>query len=148
MKRRFVLAAAALLLGSAALKAAPTAAAPLRVASMTLTADEILVEILPPGRLVAVTRFADDPGSSNVVGRVPPSVARFPRADLERLVALGPDLVVVSQYTDADFLGQLEKSGMRFYRMEGLDSLAGFREAILSLRPAGVVRVGSPPGAR
>lgn len=133
MKRRFVLAAAALLLGSAALPAAPTAAAPLRVASMTLTADEILVEILPPGRLVAVTRFADDPGSSNVVGRVPPSVARFPRADLERLVALGPDLVVVSQYTDADFLGQLEKSGMRFYRMEGLDSLAGFREAILSL---------------
>jgi iron complex transport system substrate-binding protein len=105
----------------------------MRVASLNLTADEILVEILPPARLVAVTRFADEKGTSNVVGRVPPAVARFPRADLERLVALAPDLVVVSQYTDADVLRQIEKSGMRWHRMEGLDSLAGFREAILSL---------------
>jgi iron complex transport system substrate-binding protein len=111
---------------------------------MTLTADEILVELLPPGRLCAVTRFADDPGSSNVAGRVPPSVLRFPRADLERLVALAPDLVVVSQYTDADFLRQLEKSGIRSYRMEGLESLAGFRAAILGLGKA----VGEEEGAR
>jgi iron complex transport system substrate-binding protein len=109
------------------------AAAPRRVASMNLTADEILVEILPPGRLVAVTRFADEAGTSNVVGRVPPEVARFPRADLERLVALAPDLVVVSQYTDADVLRQIEKSGIRWHRMEGLETLAGFRESILSL---------------
>jgi iron complex transport system substrate-binding protein len=130
VRRSFLLAAAALLVtGGAAVTAAP----PLRVASLNLTADEILVEILPEGRLVGVTRFADEPGTSNVVGRVPPGVPRLARADLERLVALGPDLVVVSQYTDADVLSQLEKSGMRWHRMEGLDSLAGFREAILSL---------------
>jgi iron complex transport system substrate-binding protein len=100
---------------------------------MNLTADEVLVEILPPGRLVAVTRFADEKGTSNILGRVPPDVARFPRADLERLVALAPDLVVVSQYTDADFLRQIEKSGIRWHRMEGLESLDGFRASILSL---------------
>ena len=130
MRRLFLVVVVALLVTRGA---APLAGPPVRVASMNLTADEILVEILPPGRLLAVTRFADDPGSSNVAGRVPPSVIRFPRADLERLVALAPDLVVVSQYTDADFLGQIEKSGMRWHRMEGLDSLAGIREAILSL---------------
>jgi len=130
VKRLFLVAVVALLVSKGA---AAGAGPPARVASMNLTADEILVEILPPGRLLAVTRFADDPGSSNVAGRVPPSVIRFPRADLERLVALAPDLVVVSQYTDADFLGQIEKSGIRWHRMEGLDSLAGIRDAILSL---------------
>jgi iron complex transport system substrate-binding protein len=128
--RRFLVIVAALLLARGA---AVQAAAPQRVASMNLTADEVLVELLPPGHLVAVTRFADEAGTSNIVGRVPPEVARFPRADLERLVALRPDLVVVSQFTDADFLRQVEKSGIRWHRMEGLESLAGFRESILSL---------------
>jgi iron complex transport system substrate-binding protein len=41
--------------------------------------------------------------------------------------------VVVSEYTDADFLRLLEKSGLRHYRMSGLSSLAGIRAAILDL---------------
>lgn len=115
-----------------------TAAAepPRRVASLNLTADELLVEMLPPGRLVAVTRWADDPEMSNVAGRVPAAAVRLPRADLERLIALRPDLVVVSEYTDADFLHLLEKSGLRQHRMSGLSSLPGIRAAILSLGQA------------
>jgi iron complex transport system substrate-binding protein len=120
------------LLPGPALAAGP----PPRVASMNLTADEILAEILPAERLVAVTRFADEQGTSNVVGRIPAAVLRFPRADIERLVALAPDLVVVSEYTDADFLRLLERSGLRVYRMRGLDSMAGFRQAILDLGAA------------
>ena len=61
-----------------------------RVASLNLAADEVLVELLPPGRLVSVTKWADDPETSNIVGRVPPSVFRFEKADMEQLVALRP----------------------------------------------------------
>jgi len=118
-------------------------AKPQRIASLNLTADEILVEIVPPQRLVAATRAADDPESSSIVGRIPPSVPRFFRADLERLVALRPDLVVVSEYTDADFLRALERSGLRYHRMQGLDSMAGFRAALVALGEA----VGEPEGA-
>lgn len=117
--------------------------APRRVASINLSADEVLVDILPPGRLVSVTRWADAPGTSNVVGRVPPSVHRFVKADMEQLVALRPDLVVVSEYTDADFLKQLERSGLRVHRMLGLSTLAGVRGAILDLGRA----VGEPTAA-
>jgi len=124
--------------------AASEAAKPRRVASLNLTADEVLLEILPRGRLVAVTRFADEVGTSNIVGRVTSEVARFPRADLERLVALAPDLVVVSEFTVADVLRQIEQSGIRWHRMEGLDSLAGFRESMLSLGRA----VGEEKAAR
>jgi iron complex transport system substrate-binding protein len=120
-----------------ALLAAPAAAAadtpPRRVASLNLAADEVLAEILPAERLVAVTRFVDEPGTSNALGRIPPSVPRLPKADLERIVALSPDLVVVSEYTDADFLELLARSGLRYHRMRGLRSLEGIRAAILDL---------------
>jgi iron complex transport system substrate-binding protein len=124
---------------SAAVAAAPP---PARVASLNLTADEVLVEILPPARLVAVTSIADQPGTSNIVGRVPPGVPRL-RADLERVLSLAPDLVIVSEYTDADFLHLLETSGVRSHRMEGLRSLAGIRAAVLELGRA----VGEPEAA-
>jgi iron complex transport system substrate-binding protein len=129
--RGFAVAAALLALLIPRARAADTA--PRRVASINLSADEILAEILPQERLVGVTRFADEQGTSNIVGRIPPSVFRFQKADMERLVALAPDLVVVSEYTDADFLKLVERSGMRWHRMEGLNSIAGVREAILGL---------------
>jgi len=123
------------LLAAAALPPGARAATPKpqRVASINLSADEVLVTILPSERLVAVTRWADVPGTSNVVGRVPPAVHRFAKADLEQLVALRPDLVAVSEYTDADFMKQLERSGLRVHRMLGLGTLAGVRGAILDL---------------
>jgi iron complex transport system substrate-binding protein len=125
--------AAALVAACTATAAAAAPPVPRRVASLNLAADEVLVEILPPDRLVAVTSFADERGTSNVVGRVPPGVARFPKADLERLVALAPDMVVVSEYTDADVLRLIETSGIRVYRMQGLQTLAGYRQAVLDL---------------
>jgi len=106
---------------------------PHRVASLNLSADEVLSAILPPGRLVSVTRWADVQGTSNVVGRVDPRVHRFVKADMEQLVALRPDLVVVSEYTDADFLKLVERSGLRVHRMLGLHTLPGIRGAILDL---------------
>jgi ABC-type Fe3+-hydroxamate transport system substrate-binding protein len=121
---------------AASIDPAAAAAPPKRVASLNLTADEVLVEILPPARLLAVTAFADEKGTSNVVGRVPPSVTRLPKADLERLIALQPDLVVVSEYTDPDFLYLLERSGLRYHRMQGLRDLPGYRKAILDLGAA------------
>ena len=100
---------------------APAADAPRRVASINLSADEILVRD-PAARAARRRHRASrtSAGTSNIVGRVPASVFRFQKADMERLVALAPDLVIVSEYTDADFLRLLERSGMRWHRMEGL----------------------------
>jgi len=119
------------------------AQSPQRVASLNLTSDEILADILPLPRLVAVTALVDEPGTSNAVGRVPKTIARFPKVDVERLIALRPDLVVVSEYTDADVLRALERSGLRVHRMVGLDSLTGIRRALLDLGAA----VGEPAKA-
>ena len=87
----------------------------------------MLAEILPFERLVGVTRFVDEKGTSNVVGRIPPTVFRFPKADMEVLLSRRADMVVISEYTDADFRVLVEHSGMRTHRMVGLDSLDGIR---------------------
>jgi iron complex transport system substrate-binding protein len=112
---------------------AQTKAPPQRVASLNLASDEILADILPISRLVAVTALIDEAGTSNAVGKVPKTVARFPKVDVERLISLRPDLVVVSEYTDADVLRALRQSGLKVHRMTGLDSLSGFRKALLDL---------------
>jgi iron complex transport system substrate-binding protein len=117
---------------------------PQRIASLNLAADEILVDLVAPERLVAVTASADDPATSNIAGRVPKGTARFRRAVMERLIALRPDLVVVYEYNDADFLRLLERSGLRVHRMAGQDSLPGIRQAILDLGHA----VGADEAAR
>lgn len=145
MRRRVLaLALLAALLSAGPAIAQGSAPKPQRVASINLSADEVLVAILPLERLVSVTRWADAEGTSNVVGRVPKGVHRFVKADMEQLVALRPDLVVVSEYTDADFMKQLERSGLRVHRMLGLSTLAGVRGAILDLGRA----VGEDEAAR
>ncbi|MET0554972.1 MAG: ABC transporter substrate-binding protein [Vicinamibacteria bacterium] len=126
-----------------ALSASAQAQVPQRVASLNLAADEVLAEILPPARLVGVTALVDEQGTSNAIGRVPASVTRFPKADLERLLSVRPDLVVVSEYTDADFLKLLERSGVRHHRMQGLSTLSGMRAAVLALGDV----VGARPAA-
>jgi iron complex transport system substrate-binding protein len=80
---------------------------------------------------------------STGAGRGPATAVRLPRADLERIIALRPDLVVVSEYTDADFLRLVEKSGLRYHRMSDLDTLPGIRAAIVDLGRA----VGTPDAA-
>jgi iron complex transport system substrate-binding protein len=142
MKRPLVMVMVACLalLGSVAIAATPAVARPAaparRIASLNLSADEILVELVSTDRLVAVTAFADDPAMSTVVGRIPKSITRVTHAQLERLVALQPDLVIVSDFSDADFLHMLSVSGLRYHRLGGLESLTGIRSAIQSLAEA------------
>jgi iron complex transport system substrate-binding protein len=114
---------AAIALAAAAAGARPTAPPrpspppPARIASLNLAADEILIELVPADRLVMVTSFADDPENSNIVGRIPAGIPRISRAKMERLVEVHPDLAVVSQYSEADFLHLLSESGVAHHRV-------------------------------
>jgi iron complex transport system substrate-binding protein len=73
--------------------------APRRVASLTVTTDDILTRLLPPERIAAVTRFADDPTIEAGAGRAPATAARIRGIDPEGLIALEPDLIFVAHYT-------------------------------------------------
>jgi iron complex transport system substrate-binding protein len=74
------------------------AAPPRRIASLTVTADEILTAIAEPERIAAVTHFADDPSIELGAARTPRAAARIWGIDPERLISLEPDIVFVAHY--------------------------------------------------
>jgi len=74
----------------------------------------VLLELVDPARLVAVTAFAADPAISNVTekaGRVPRKLTM----NVEVLVSLKPDLLFAANWTEADKVKQLRDAGIPVY---------------------------------
>jgi len=89
-------------------------AKPVRIASLTMFTDEVLLDLVEPSRLVAVTMFAADPAISNVVDKAKGIPNRL-AMNVEVLVALAPDLVFVANWTEADKVKQLRDAGIQVY---------------------------------
>jgi len=126
-----------LLFSSADLASAETAPAPdsgkqppQRIISLTLGTDEILLSLVDPKRIVAITAYAADPGISNVTelaGKVP---NKLKNVGLETIVALQPDLVLAATYTSADVLDQLKSIGVPVITLRFFSTLKGIKENI------------------
>ena len=91
--------------------------------STYLAADEIQASLVPPGRMAAVSVFADDPVVSNVAGLYPRGVARV-RAQVEAILSLAPDLVCVAGYSDADGLRLEIGAGLPVLRWSRFETFA------------------------
>lgn len=95
-----------------------------RIASLTVTADEILTSIVQPERIVAVTHFADDPAIAASAGRAPKGAARIAGVNPERVLSLEPDLVFVAHYTLDDAVRVLSSSRIPVVRLSKTHSFA------------------------
>jgi iron complex transport system substrate-binding protein len=92
------------------------AARPVRIVSLTLATDEILLGLVDPGRLQGVTTFAVDPAIANVAE----SAAGIPHKlemNVETILSLSPDLVLVASWSDAGPVRQLRDAGVPVYLM-------------------------------
>jgi iron complex transport system substrate-binding protein len=89
-------------------------AKPERIASLTLFTDEILLELVDVSRLVAVTTFGADADVSNVADKVAAVPNKMTLA-VEPVLALKPDLVFVSSWSEADKVKQLRDAGVAVY---------------------------------
>jgi cobalamin transport system substrate-binding protein len=102
---------------------------PRRIISLTLPTDEILLSLVEPSRILALTPFAADPGISNVSAEA----SRVPRAmtlSVEPIVALHPDLVFAASWSDAAPIGQLRAAGVPVYLIASATSVAAVEEKI------------------
>jgi iron complex transport system substrate-binding protein len=104
-------------------------APPDRIVSVYLASDEILAALVAPARLAAVSIFADDPGSSNCLGVYPPPraapwIARV-RGEAEEILALRPDLVFVTNFTDDGTVRLLDGAGVPVVRFTDWASFDG-----------------------
>jgi iron complex transport system substrate-binding protein len=107
-------------------------ARPVRIVSLTLATDEMLLDLVEPGRLQGVTTFATDPAISNVADRaavVPHKLA----VNVETILSLSPDLVLVANWSDAGPVQQLRDAGVPVYLMASGLTIASIEQKITRL---------------
>jgi len=104
-------------------------AKPVRIVSLTLPTDEILLSLVDSSRILALTTLAADPAVSNVsaqASRVPHSMT----LSVEPIIALHPDLVFAASWSDAAPIGQLRSAGVPVYQIASATSVAAVEDEI------------------
>ena len=85
-------------------------AAPQRIVSLNLCADELVLRLAAPGAVKSVTWLARDPAFSNVAALA--HTVPVNRGLAEDIVPLAPDLVIVGAYTTRTAVGLLRRLGV------------------------------------
>lgn len=102
---------------------------PQRVISVNIASDEILLGLIPPTRIAALSYLSTEPGISHIV-EAAKAVSVKIRAQTEPIVALQPDLVLVPDWLPAEFPLALRDAGMPVYVFKTAGSIADIRRNI------------------
>jgi iron complex transport system substrate-binding protein len=115
---------------------------PQRIVSLTMFSDEVLLELVGPQRLLAVTSFAADAAVSNISQRIAGIRHRL-GMHAEVILSLRPDLVVVANWSDAGAVAQLRAAGLPVYLSSSATSVQEVRDRIRAMaRVVGEERAG------
>ncbi|MGW9820285.1 iron complex transport system substrate-binding protein [Methylorubrum extorquens] len=128
MPSRTILALSALLAAVPVAHAAGTAEAPVRVVSMNLCADELVLRLADRDQVLAVTYLARDPRGSTVAGEA--AGVPVTRGLTEEVVALRPDLVIAGAFTTRATVGMLKRVGAPVLELGVPTDLDGVRAQI------------------
>jgi iron complex transport system substrate-binding protein len=94
-------------------------APPKRIVSLEYEIDEYLYRIVPPSRVVGVSRYAYEKNASNVLAQV--HAYRPPVAgDIETVLRLEPDLVLAAARSRPAMVQALMQAGVRVFRLPTL----------------------------
>jgi iron complex transport system substrate-binding protein len=108
------------------------ASRPVRIISLTLATDEMLLGMVDPRRLLGVSVFAVDPAISNVADRA----AEIPHKldlNVETILSLRPDLVFVADWSDAGPVRQLRDAGVPVYLITSGVTISSIEQKITRL---------------
>ncbi len=109
------------------------AAKPQRIISLTISADEILLGLVGPERIAAVTYLADEPEISNIAGRVQTIAARVHGNEPEHLLALQPDLIIAADFMKPEMIQTLRDLHLQVYVYHTPDNLQQIKARIRDL---------------
>ncbi|UJR81574.1 ABC transporter substrate-binding protein [Sandaracinus amylolyticus] len=104
---------------------------PSRIVSLTLPADEIVLALVSPDRVLALEAYVDDAQASNVVADARAVRGRMHQPiTAEAVIAARPDLVLLSGWSDPQLEALLGVQGVPVERVISAQSLEGTRAQI------------------
>ncbi|HEY0940799.1 MAG TPA: ABC transporter substrate-binding protein [Steroidobacter sp.] len=120
------------LLGALLLSAAPALATepahPMRIVSLNMCVDSILVALVSHDRIAALSHYARDPQRSTIAPLAQHLPITYETA--EEVVALQPDLVITSRHSAIATRNALQRVGIRFELFDVPDTVAGSLEQV------------------
>ena len=108
---------------------------PARIVSLTLGTDEILLDLVNPWRIRALTYISVLPDYSNIVERAR-AVSRHTAGSVEEIIRLRPDFILASSINNAEKLESLQALGCRVLTVSGFESIAGVRRNVMKVAAA------------
>lgn len=115
---------------------------PQRIVSLDLCTDQLLIDLVPRGRIAAVTHLAADPS----VSAIPDKARGLPttRGGAEDVLARDPDLILAGPYGVSGTVSLLERLGRNVVIVPLANDIVGVRGAIATVAEA----VGEPETGR
>lgn len=109
---------------------------PQRIVSMSISTDEILIDLVDSKRIAAFSYLVDDPGISNVVERAKKVEGRINGQSSEAIMALQPDLILVPDFAKPEVIQSLRDMGLQVYVYKTPKSMEDVRQCIRFLAEA------------
>ncbi len=106
---------------------------PERIVSLSISTDEILLDLVEPKRIVALTKYVDDEGISNATDKAKAVKGRVQAGNPEAILALRPDLILLPDFSSADTIQSLREMQQPVYVYKTPYNLAGVRACIKEL---------------
>ena len=100
---------------------------PSRIMSMYPGSDEILVNMVEPNRILALSKWAEDEQISNVM-HMADKVKLRTEYNVEFIMKQQPDVIFLRQNTGEDFISQLENVGVKVFVYPNAKTLDDVKE--------------------
>lgn len=105
------------------------------IVSINPCADAMLVQLVPPDRIAAISHYSRDPGASSISQEVAQRF-RTTSGTAEEVIALRPDLVVASSFTPPATRSALARAGIEALYLDMPATIAASRAQVLELADA------------
>lgn len=103
---------------------------PRRVLTLALATDEMVLSMIPPERMAAVSALAKDDGISTVSGAARKVSAVMEEYKAEQILSFHPDLVIAPDWIQDNLLKSLRDLGLTVYVVRGSLSVEDTKVAV------------------
>ena len=103
---------------------------PKRIVSYSISTDEILMALVEPQRIIALSRLVDDPGVSSIVKEAKQIPNRVQGNSLEGVLAFKPDLVIIPDFHPPEMLQSARELGLKVYIYKTPSDIKGVKRSI------------------